>query len=170
MEKEAIVTQRPIFRTFVTMALFAALVVVGAPRVIAAGGPDIWTSDWYPDRCSGNTCSTTSHGTVPRLQINGKGFAVGETVEIGIFRTDRDQAERYFQTTARRFDGFYGGSFGYETDYFNCEDQGRWYTYQVQAFGKRSGTHSDLITVKLCDVVEPDTVLTNDGWWPLPWP
>jgi hypothetical protein len=103
---------------------------------------------------------------MPFLKINGDGFVVGESVEIAINLPGHTQPERYFQATATRHDGFDGGSFAYLTDYSYCESQPRGHPYELQAFGKKSHTRSDIITVEMCNAVPEDTTVVSVGpWW-----
>jgi hypothetical protein len=108
---------------------------------------NLWITQWFDTSgttCDGDICQTTNTATIPRIQINGDHFNLGD-VFVGLYRTSDDTVLWSIEGTARAQSGYSGGAFGARTPRIDC-GLGRDNAY-AQAYDHTSERWSDRVYV-----------------------
>lgn len=94
----------------------------------------LWKTRWFPTtRCEGEVCSSRSDGDIPRIQLNGDHYNVGE-VRLVIRRSSDNRVMWSGTVNATRHTGFAGGSFGKKTTLTDCSRYGTPVNGYAQAY------------------------------------
>jgi len=83
--------------------------------------PAVWYTYWDTSQlCKGDTCRSASDGYMQVVQLDGDGFTLGGSVQVGVYRTADSSIIWGARVTARQNNGFRDGSWGAQTNVLDC--------------------------------------------------
>jgi hypothetical protein len=85
-------------------------------------GPAAWVTHWYPGPvCNPDgTCTITSDGDIPHIQINGDGYTNGRLVFGGIYEWPSNTLKWGMNFNVKSWPGYRDGSFGVRAPFTDC--------------------------------------------------
>lgn len=125
----------------------------------ATSDPGIWTSTYYKDSSAGNcyyddeweewVCSSGSDGDIPRVRIQGDGFAAFGDISVGVYEPGTDNLLAQYDSAATD-----GGQIQVDIDLFDCSGQTSGVTrYDVRAYDWTTESFSNKVAVTACTAV-----------------
>jgi hypothetical protein len=118
----------------------------------SSSGPTIWISTYYYDpsaSCNGDTCSSSSSGLIPRIEVDGDGFAQFGAITVGVYLPGTDTLVAKFDTATT-----YGNQIAVGTDLFDCTGETNGVAqYEIQAYDWTADAWSNTVPVTACTAV-----------------